>query len=222
MPFRTAVFDLDGTLLDTLPDLHAALNHAMSLRGWPQKEISDTRKNVGNGIRRLIRLSAPEDAAEEQIDRCFDDFISYYSEHLTVATVPYPGIPELIRSLANEGVLIAVATNKYDAGAKTIITRFFGDQISVTLGDAPGSPRKPDRAMVDRVFEITGADPKRAVYIGDSEVDLLTAANAGLPFIAVNWGYRDESVLAAQGARIIARSPHELYDLIMSSCPTVE
>ena len=187
MSYRTAVFDLDGTLLDTLPDLHAALNHALSLLDWPQKELSDTRRNVGNGIRRLIQLSAPENASEEQIDRCFDDFISYYSEHLTVATVPYPGIPELIRSLSDAGVLIAVATNKYDAGAKTIIARFFGDLVSVTLGDTPGAPRKPDRAMVDRVFEITGADPKKAVYIGDSVVDLLTAANAGLPFIAVSW-----------------------------------
>ncbi|MBR2592221.1 MAG: HAD family hydrolase [Oscillospiraceae bacterium] len=218
MSYRTAVFDLDGTLLDTLPDLHAALNHALSLLDWPQKELSDTRRNVGNGIRRLIQLSAPENASEEQIDRCFDDFISYYSEHLTVATVPYPGIPELIRSLSDAGVLIAVATNKYDAGAKTIIARFFGDLVSVTLGDTPGAPRKPDRAMVDRVFEITGADPKKAVYIGDSEVDLLTAANAGLPFIAVSWGYRDESALAAQGARIIARSTQELYDLILSDC----
>ena len=132
--------------------------------------------------------------------------------------MPYPGIPELIRSLSDAGVLIAVATNKYDAGAKTIIARFFGDLVSVTLGDTPGAPRKPDRAMVDRVFEITGADPKKAVYIGDSVVDLLTAANAGLPFIAVSWGYRDESALAAQGARIIARSTQDLYDLILSDC----
>ena len=112
MPYTSVVFDLDGTLFDTLPDLHAALNHTLSLRGWPRKELSDTRRNVGNGIRRLIRLSAPEDVPEEEIDRCFDDFIGYYSEHLTVETVPYPGIAELLHALRENRIRIAVATNK--------------------------------------------------------------------------------------------------------------
>ena len=193
MHYKLVLFDLDGTLLDTLDDLSEAVNHALGLRGLPGHTRDEYMKMVGHGIRNLVKQALPEDkqADDALIDSALADFKAYYTAHIDVHTRPYPGMQEVVTSLHEAGVQMAVASNKFQEGAEYLIRKFFpGIPFAAVLGNRPGFPLKPDPEIVGEVLRRTGIRPEDAVLVGDSPTDMKTAANGGIASIAVTWGYR--------------------------------
>ena len=214
MKYQVVLFDLDGTLLDTLEDLAAAVNYALSLKGFPLHTVAEYRMMVGHGVRNLVTQALPEEQrVEAVIDTCLAEFKAYYTAHIDVHTRPYPGMQELLRTLNARGVRLAVASNKFQSGTEYLIRRFFGDVPFVAiLGNREGCPLKPDPEIVGEVLRRAGADAADAVLVGDSATDMKTAANGGIAAIAVTWGYRD---LPADIAPIRATTAAELASLIL-------
>ena len=193
MKYKVILFDLDGTLLDTLEDLAEAVNAALRKRGLPLHSTDEYRKMVGHGVRNLVTVALPEAfrADEAFIDSCLADFKAYYTEHIDVHTHPYPGIPELLSRLHESGSRIAVASNKFQEGTERLIAEFFpGIPFVAILGNRPGYPLKPDPEIVGEVLRKADASPAGAILVGDSSTDMLTARNGGIRSIAVSWGYR--------------------------------
>ena len=200
MHYSLVLFDLDGTLLDTLEDLAAAVNHALALRRLPLLDREGVRVRVGHGVRNLVRQSLPEPfcADEAYVDACLTDFRSYYTAHIDVHTVPYPGIQGLLAELDRAGVKLAVVSNKFQEGTEYLIRKFFpGVRFSSILGNRPGFPLKPDPAIVLEALAVADVPAERAVLVGDSATDMATAANGGIDRIAVSWGYRPVASLSA-------------------------
>ena len=214
MKYKVVLFDLDGTLLDTLEDLAAAVNHALSLHGFPLHTLGEYRLMVGHGVRNLVTQALPEDRREDAlIDTCLAEFKAYYTAHIDVHTHPYPGMQELLRTLHGHGVKLAVASNKFQSGTEYLIRRFFGDiPFVAVLGNREGFPLKPDPEIVGEVLRRADADPDDAVLVGDSATDMKTAANGGIPFVAVTWGYRD---LPRDLAPVRASNAAQLESLIL-------
>ncbi len=208
--YRAAIFDLDGTLLNTLGDLCAAASAGLTAHGYPSITEEQTRLRVGNGIRNLILRSLPEDAGDSVIDACLSGFRSHYEAHLHDLTHPYEGIPALLHALRSQGVKIAVLSNKYDRAAKRLIEHFFPGLITLTLGERPGIPRKPDPTSTREVLAALGVRPEDTLYIGDSGVDMQTAKNAGLTAAGVTWGFRSREILLENGADLLADHPAQL------------
>lgn len=191
---RLVIFDLDGTLLDTLDDLGAAVNHAMQQRGFPQHTWEEYRMMVGHGARNLMTQAVPTDHRNNEalIDSVLADFRNYYNTHIDVYTKPFPGIPELLAELHRNGIKLAVASNKFQEGTEHLIKEFFPDIPFVAiLGNRPGYPLKPDPEVVGEVLRKTGLTQADAAMVGDSDTDMETAANSGIQGIAVSWGYRN-------------------------------
>ena len=203
MRYALAVFDLDGTILDTGEDLNASLNHVLRKYGLPERSVADTKRFLGNGIRRLIELGAGEGVPAATLDAMFADFKTHYAAHCLDKTRPYEGIPALLASLRDGGVKIAVVSNKADFAVRELVERFFPGLFDYAVGEREGVRRKPAPDAVDEVLRALSVPRERAVYIGDSEVDIATARNAGLPCISVAWGFRDEAALRAAGAEQI-------------------
>lgn len=210
----TLIFDLDGTLLDTLQDLNQAVNHSLIKFGFPERTLAETRKFVGNGLKSLISLSLPHEA-QGQVDAVLSEMKAYYADHCCEKTQPYPEIPELLAKLKAEGHKIAIVSNKADRMVQTLCQKFFSDTVDFALGETPELRRKPFPDMVIAAMELLGGD---AVYIGDSEVDILTAKNAALPSLIVSWGFRNEPDLLTAGAEKVHHSPSELYSAISNNC----
>ena len=193
MKYRLVLFDLDGTLLDTLDDLSEAVDHALQVRGLPGHPRQEYMTMVGHGVRNLVKQALPEDkqADEALIDAALADFKTYYTAHIDVHTHPYPGMEELVTNLHKAGVFLAVTSNKFQEGADYLIHKFFpGIPFTAILGNRPGFPLKPDPQIVGEVLRRTGIKPEDAVLVGDSPTDMKTAANGGIASIAVTWGYR--------------------------------
>ncbi|MBQ7001304.1 MAG: HAD family hydrolase [Oscillospiraceae bacterium] len=180
------LFDLDGTLLDTLEDLLDATNYALRVHGYPERTLPELRRFVGNGAYNQMRLSVPEGTAPEKIQAVLDTYKPYYTDHCQIKTRPYPGIPEVLAVLKEDHPL-AIVSNKPDLAVKALCAKYFPGIYA--LGEAPDCPRKPAPDMVFKAMEAIGA--ARCVYVGDSEVDVLTAKNAGVPCVSVLWGFRD-------------------------------
>ena len=207
----TVVFDLDGTLIDTIGDLAAAVEYALSQRGCPGHDVGEYRKMVGHGIRNLVTRALTEGASEEIIDSALKDFKEYYTAHIDVLSRPYPGIHELLRSLTASGVKLAVASNKFQEGTEMLMERFFPDIHFVKiLGNAPGLPLKPDPEVIRLALEAAGSST--AVMVGDSSTDIRTGHNAGIRSIAVTWGFRPRSDFGEADA--IAENPGQLAELL--------
>ncbi len=205
------LFDLDGTLLDTLADLHAGVDHALRHFGYPPRSMQEVRRFVGTGARNLVRLSVPSDA--QNIDEVLAVFQTYYRAHCNVQTAPYPGIPQALQALGD--IPMAIVSNKPDAAVKALAAQHFPGIFA--LGEIAGTPRKPQPDMLRLAIAQIGAE--RCIYIGDSEVDIQTAANAGIPCLSVTWGFRDEAVLLQAGAQHICRAPSELADALRAMLP---
>ena len=206
MKTSLVIFDLDGTLLDTIGDLAVACNAVLGVRGLPQHTYEEYCHFVGNGILRLT----PEPVAAVRAD-----FVKYYTEHIDAHTRPYDGIPELIAELARRGVALAVASNKFQAGTEKLVGLFFpGVTFAAVLGQRPGVPLKPSPAVVEEILARTGTAREEVLYVGDSGVDIETAAAAGVRSAGVTWGFRDRAELIAAGARHLVDRPGELLELL--------
>lgn len=212
--FSTVVFDMDGTLLDTLGDLAGALNHVLEQHNKKIQTIEEVRSHVGNGIRRLVELSLPEDTPLAEVDLINAEMQAYYKEHSCILTCAYPGVKEVLSALKEAGVKTAIVTNKPDAAAKELAELFFGGLYGVTEGERPGLAKKPERDLVDKALEELMVDGSDAVYVGDSETDVKTAENADLPCIAVTWGFRTKELLESLHPAFMADTAEELLEII--------
>ena len=203
------LFDLDGTLLNTLEDLLDATNYALAQCGYPARTLSELRRFVGNGAENQIRMSLPEGASPEEVQRVLKIYKPYYTEHCQVKTRPYDGIWESL-AILKEKYPIAVVSNKPDAAVKTLCGQMFPGIFA--LGEAPDCPRKPAPDMVHKACRAIGVDT--CVYVGDSEVDVRTAKNAGVPCLSVLWGFRDREDIEAAGGQYFCESPAQLTEKI--------
>lgn len=212
----TVIFDLDGTLVDTLGDLAAATNHALSVCGYPLHTRDEYRYLVGRGVRRLMEGALPKDArSEENIVRTRALFDTYYGEHFLDDSRPYDGIPEALDVLRESGVTLAVLSNKPDTFAGRMVPALLGDRFAVVFGQREGVPLKPDPAAVREVLRLCGARADEAVYVGDSDVDILTGHNASLSAVGCAWGFRGEAELRAAGANAVVFTPGEMARVIL-------
>ena len=210
------IFDLDGTLLDTIGDLAVACNAALALRGLPQHSYEEYCHFVGNGIMRLVERALPEELRTPYtVAAVRADFVKYYTEHIDAYTKPYDGIPELVAGLVRRGVRIAVASNKFQAGTEKLVRLFFPDvPFAAVFGQREGVPLKPDPAVVEEILSLTGAAKERVLYVGDSGVDMQTAAAAGVRSVGVTWGFRKRGELVESGAVHIVDRPAEILALL--------
>jgi phosphoglycolate phosphatase len=216
MKYKLVIFDLDGTLLDTLDDLSAAVNHAMQQRGFPLHTRDEYMKMVGHGARNLMRQALPDDHKDDEalIDAVLADFRAYYNTHIDVYTKPFPRILELVKKLHQEGVMLAVASNKFQEGTEHLIKEFFPEiPFVAVLGNRPNFPLKPDPEVVGEVLRRSGAKREETVMVGDSDTDMETAVNGGIGGIAVSWGYRN---MADIPGLKVAKSAEELLIMILS------
>ncbi len=212
----TVIFDMDGTVLNTLEDLTDAVNHVFSQFDLPPRSIDEYRKFFGNGIGYAMRCAAPEGTPDELIDKMIPVFREYYDKHCLDKTRPYDGILELMKSLKAKGYKMAIVSNKIDSAVKELNDRFFSDYVSVAIGEKAKVRRKPAPDTVLAALKELHSERSEAVYIGDSEVDLQTARNAGLPCIAVLWGFRDRDLLIENGATTFAKTPEDVLTVLES------
>lgn len=203
------LFDLDGTLLDTLEDLLDATNYALRQFGYPERTLPELRRFVGNGAYNQMRLSAPEGTEEARVQEILSVYKPYYTEHCRIKTKPYPHIPEALDRL-RERYPIAIVSNKPDSAVKALCKDYFPGIYA--LGESPDCPRKPAPDMVYKAMSDIGVD--RCLYIGDSEVDVLTANNAGFPCLSVLWGFRDQEDMEAAGARYFCDDTRKIVEAI--------
>ena len=210
------IFDLDGTLLNTIADLGEATNHAMAEMGYPEHPLSAYNMMVGNGIRRLIERALPEDArTDETVEAAREHFLLYYNRHIHDHTVPYPGIPELLRDLTERKVAVAVASNKFQEGVTTLITHFFPDIPWVAvMGNREGMPTKPDPSIVFNLLADYPTPKSDVLYVGDSGVDMETARRACVDSCGVTWGFRTRQELETAGANEIVENPDDILPIV--------
>ena len=212
MTYNTYIFDLDGTLLDTLADLAASVNYALRTHGMPEHTINDVRRFVGNGVRKLMERAVPDGASNPDFEAAFATFRQHYMAHSLDTTRPYDGIPETLKALKAKGCHLAVVSNKMMAATQDLCRHFFPDTIEVAIGEneAEGIRKKPAPDTVIAALRQLGVGQEGAVYVGDSDVDLETARNSGLPCISVLWGFRDRDFLLQHGAETFISAPSEL------------
>ena len=208
MGYATYLFDMDGTLLDTLADLTAAVNHTLARYGYPRRTIEQVRKGLGNGAAKLMAAMLPQGEETPGFADIMRDYRAWYQAHACVETCPYPGVPEMLKRLRQRGCKVAIVSNKPHGAACELAERFFPGVP--TFGESPETPRKPAPDMVFHALAALGAGKENAVYVGDSEVDVQAARNAGLPVIGVAWGFRGREALAAAGAETIVDTAAEL------------
>ena len=210
----TIVFDLDGTLLNTLEDLTDSVNHAMRQFQLPEHTIEEIRTFVGNGAAKLIERAIPEGRENASYGEILDVFRKHYQEHCEEKTGPYDGVREMLEQLHGDGYCMAIVSNKPDDAVKQLYEKYFAAWVQAAIGEHPGTEKKPAPAMVYQALAELNADAACAVYVGDSEVDVATGTAAGTKTVSVAWGFRTEDQLRAAGASLIIRSPEELLGLI--------
>ena len=214
MKYELIVFDMDGTILDTLEDLKNSMNHTLKLHNMPERTLDEIRSFVGNGIRRLIELAVVAGTSAEQIDVIHKDFMKHYEVHCADFTKPYNGINDLIKELRNRGYKTAVVSNKADGAVQDLCIQYFPGLFDLSIGERPEIAKKPAPDMVNLALEQLQISKEKTVYIGDSDVDVATARNSKLDMIAVDWGFRTREFLIEQGAEIIVSKPEEILKYV--------
>lgn len=208
--YDTYIFDLDGTLLSTLDDLASSCNYALRHNGLSEHSVEDVRMFVGNGVRKLMEMAIPGGDSHPAFEATFSDFRQHYMEHNLDTTRPYDGVMEMLRTLRQRGKHVAVVSNKFYAATQALCRHFFGDLVEVAIGEREDIRKKPAPDTVNEALHQLGVGREGAVYIGDSDVDVMTAANSGIPCISVLWGFRDQEFLIHHGAHIFVRSPLDI------------
>ena len=212
--YRIIIFDLDGTLVDSLDDLANAVNHALFTYGYPVRTKQEIQSFVGNGIRNLIERAVPQGLTIEEIDKVFEEFKLYYGEHTIDMTCPYDGIEELLKELNKKGYSVGISTNKVQPAVDTLYEKYFSDVCGIALGDSPNRDRKPSPVSVNEIVKFYNGELSEVLYVGDSEVDIFTAKNSGVDMVSVTWGFRTEKELREAGAEVVARNVEELREII--------
>lgn len=215
MSYKAVLFDMDGTLLDTLEDLCDSTNHALAQMGYPLRGIEEIRRFIGNGAEKQIRRAVPEGTSEGKIMETLAEFRAYYQDHCQIKTKVYDGLLDVLSELKEKGVKMAVVSNKPDAAVKKLSREYFGDRLDYAIGPSDGVRCKPYPDMAEEALKALGVEKKDAVFVGDSEVDVQTGLNAGLDVIAVSWGFRSREVVIEAGAKMIADDASELEKLIL-------
>lgn len=215
MGFKAAIFDMDGTILDTLADIAASVNASLRRFGYPARTVGQVRTFVGNGALKLVERALPPGTDEAAIRAVLTYYRPYYETHAAVDTRPYDGIPEALAALREAGVRLAVVSNKPDPAAQALAARYFPGVFDAVLGARDGLPVKPAPALMREAMRLVGVRPDETVYVGDSDVDIETAKNAGTACLCAAWGFRDEAFLRAHGAAAVLRSPSELPRAIL-------
>ncbi len=215
MKYQLAIFDLDGTLLNTLEDLTDSVNHALSVHNMPARTLAEVRSFVGNGILNLIKRAVPHGTSDSEIQSAFETFHAHYKIHSADKTCPYDGVIPMLEMLKNSGVKLAVHSNKADYAVQDLCTKYFSGIFDAVAGEKQGVQKKPSPDGVNAILEEIGIERKSAVYIGDSDVDVQTAKNAEIPCISVDWGFRDRDILEKAGAEIIVSSPQKVAELVV-------
>lgn len=210
----TIIFDMDGTVLNTLDDLTDSVNYVFSKFGLPARSRDEYRQFFGNGIGYAMKCAAPEGTPDSLIEEMIPVFKEYYDIHCLDKTGPYDGIIDLMKELRNSGYKMAIVSNKIDSAVKELNERFFSEYVSVAIGERPGVNRKPAPDTVFAALAELGSSTDEAVYIGDSEVDLMTAKNSNLPCVAVLWGFRDKEFLIKNGASAFAKTPEDIISYL--------
>lgn len=208
--YETYIFDLDGTLLSTLNDLAASTNYALRTHHMPERTIDEVRQFVGNGVKKLMERAIPGGTDNPDFDSTYATFRQHYMQHNLDTTKPYPGIMEMLQQLHNEGKNVAVVSNKFYAATRDLCRHFFAHLVPVAIGEREDIRKKPAPDTVLEALRQMGVSSKGAVYIGDSDVDVMTAQNSGIPCISVLWGFRDKEFLLQHGATTFISSPQEL------------
>ena len=208
--YNTYIFDLDGTLLDTLGDLATSTNYALQQSGMPQRSIDEVRQFVGNGVRNLMRRAVPQGEENPLFEQAFAVFQQHYLEHGLDTTRPYPGIMQLLQTLKEHGKNVAVVSNKFQTATAQLCSHFFGSLVDVAIGERENVRRKPAPDTVVEAMRLLGVEHCQVVYVGDSDVDILTAEHSGIPCISVLWGFRDRDFLIRHGASVFVSSPDEI------------
>ena len=213
--YKHVIFDLDGTLLNTIDDLADAGNHVCTLHSWPTHTVDAFKLMVGNGIPKLVERFAPQGTSQEMLDQAYQEFMDWYGVHKEDKTAPYAGMPEVAKALREAGVSIAVLSNKADVMAGPVVEHYYPGIFPVVQGALPGLPTKPDPTLLHKLMERLGATREDTLFVGDSNVDIRTAKNGGLTGCGVLWGFRSREELEAAGADVIVSTPQELQDLIL-------
>ena len=213
MKYTTIIFDLDGTLLDTLQDLANATNYTLGKHGLPLRTVDEVRQFVGNGIRNLIARAVPAGTSQEIQEAVFADFNLYYKEYCADNTQPYPGILPLLAELRKQGCQTAIVSNKADYAVQELAQQYFPNMLDAACGERQGIARKPEPDMLLAIMEQLHADKNSTIYVGDSDTDLLTAKNTGVPCIGACWGFRGRQFLIDHGAQLLAEKASDILQL---------
>ncbi len=210
----TIIFDLDGTLLNTLEDLHACFNKAITEYGYPKRTLEEIKSFVGNGIKKAIERALPSNIEECELNKIVNYFKSYYEDHMLDLTKPYDGIIGMLEDLKANNYKLAVVSNKYDAAVKQLCKKYFGKYIDIAIGESTGVRKKPEIDGVMKAIKELNSSIDNSIYIGDSDVDIKTAKNVGIPCISVLWGFRDKDFLIQNGGKLFAEKPKDIIKII--------
>ena len=214
MKYNTVIFDLDGTLLNTLDDLADSVNFALEKNGFNARTVDEVRTFIGNGVKVLIRRAVPCGVSEEQYLSVYNDFVRHYETNSRNKTAPYPGVKELLTKLKDKGYKLAIVSNKIDFAVKDLRDEFFAGLIEVAVGDSEDTDNKPAPDMVFKALDELEEKADKAIYVGDTDVDIETAKNAGMECISVSWGYRSCDELVGYGAKMIAQAAEDVLKYV--------
>jgi len=212
--YRLVIFDMDGTILNSLEDITDSINEILNRNSMPSHTIKEVQYFVGNGLHKLVERAVVPGSDEALIEKIYAEFVSYYKDHCHIKTRPYDGIIDLIKSLREEGYLTAVSTNKAENALNELLKIHFDGMFDCAIGARDGMPIKPSKEMAEYILRTLQVNKEDAVYVGDSDVDIMTAVNSGLDYIGVTWGFRERDFLMEHGAKTIIDKPYELLELV--------